>query len=104
MRPVGQRPACGVRHHTLEAAVAPLGPGDRAPDHEPGTLPPQRRGHRLVDANARNRRRQGRHFEDRVPEPCFELAPDLSRASDTEHGRKADDLARDEIAVELGQN
>src|SRR5207247_3433215 len=32
------------------------------------------------------------------------LPPDLSGAFDTEHGRKADDLARDEIAVELGQN
>src|SRR5204863_8999831 len=38
------------------------------------------------------------------PKSRFELGPDLSRPSDTEHSREADDLARHEVAVELDEN
>src|SRR5262249_5278822 len=77
---------------------------DGASDHQPPAGAPQTAGHRLEDALALDRRRQGRHLEDRVVEPRFELLADLSRPTDAENGRKADHFPGDEAGPQVGDD
>ena len=103
-RPIGERPARGVRHDAFEAPSAGFAACDGASDDEASPCAPQRRGHRLEQADPGNRGRKRRHFEDRVSEPGLELVPHLSGAVQTEHGGEADDLAGHEMPPQLGQH